>query len=258
MMSNSNQDDLAEALARLAAGDVAPSEHQPPAPVTPPAAPTPAAPRAVRPASARAAAARPAAAAPPVPPKPVRPAAPVLSSPPPSPPVVPSASPPPVIRAAAPVARKARPAAPTIASARVQSPEPQPPLEPEVDGGQSTGIAAQGDQPEIIDDDDMMSIPAPEASVFQPKTKNVAEMRARAAAARNLEFQRTLIPILLTCGVMLGVFAVLKFVSGPDSMLALAVKPWVPPVLGVISLLLLAMAVVLMLSVKQQLDAQKR
>lgn len=130
--------------------------------------------------------------------------------------------------------------------------------EGDADGGQSTGISAQADPTEIIDDDDMMSIPAPEASVFQPKPKNLAEMRARAAAARNLELRRTLIPILLTCGVMLGVFAALKFVSGPDSMLATAVPPWMPPVLGGISVAFLVLAVVIMLSVKQQLDAQKK
>jgi hypothetical protein len=163
-----------------------------------------------------------------------------------------------VIRAAAPIVRKARPAAPTVAPAKVQIPAAEPVADADDDGGQSTGISAQSDQTEIIDDEDTMSIPAPEASVFQPKVKNVAQMRARAAAARNLELRRTLIPILLTCGVMLGAFAVLKFTSGPDSMLAVAVPPWMPPVLGGIAVVLLVMAVVVMLSVKQQMDAMKK
>jgi hypothetical protein len=268
-MSKSNHDDLADALARLAGGDVAPSEHEPPAPIAPPVPPAPAAPRTVRPASARPAAPRPApvaAKAPPAPPvaptpvapKPVRPPAPALHSPPASPPMVPTNSPPPVIRAVAPVVRKARPAAPTIAPAKPQLPAASPVIDADADGGQSTGISAQADLTEIIDDDDMMSIPAPEASVFQPKIKNVSEMRARAAAARNLELRRTLIPILLTCGVMLGVFAVLKFVSGPDSMLAVAVPAWMPPVLGGFAALFLVMAAVMMMSVKQQLDAMKK
>ncbi len=136
--------------------------------------------------------------------------------------------------------------------------QPSQSVDGDADGGQSTGISAQAEQTEIIDDDDMMSIPAPEASVFQPKTKNVAEMRARAAAARNLEMRRTLIPILLTCGVMLAAFALLKFVSGADSMLSTAVPPWMPPVLGGFAVVFLALAVVIMLSVKQQLEAEKK
>jgi hypothetical protein len=146
-----------------------------------------------------------------------------------------------------PVTRKARPSAPEIAPApvvpvNVESVEAQPPV-------------ADSPASEIIEDDDMMAIPAPEASVFQVKSPNtLAYARAKVAAKRSLEFRRTLIPVLLTSGILMLGFASLKLVADPDSSLV-AVPIWVPALLVVGAVIFLALAVVNMLSVKQQMAA---
>jgi hypothetical protein len=236
-MAESNNDDLADALAQMANGDVAPSEHEPEAPIEPPPV------KAVRPASSRPVVVPPASV------RPARPVAPVPSNvtlnPPPAAPVAP-----PVVttRPVVPVVRKQRPAAPTIT---------QTPGEAEVAGDQSTALSGAMDSSTIIDDDDSVIVPAPDASVFDttPKKKAAATAKAKAAVRKNLEFRRTMIPILLTCGVLMLGFASLKFVSGSES--SLSVLPiWVPVLLVLAGAIVLALAVVNILTVKNQLSSK--
>ena len=261
-MAESNHDDLADALAKMAESDFAPLKPDPKSPpptaapaaqppVTRPAGPERAAPRAVRPASTRAPAnrvaapgAQPGVPAPPAPPaaqqpapRPVtpirtRPASPVTFSTPQSS-GVPDAQ-------ASPPARKVRPAAPSIRPATV----PVEPGQGEVAGDQSTALSG-----DVIDDDDSVIVPAPDPSVFEYRTKTAAQAREKVARAKNMQFFRTLIPILLTCGVLLLVFASLKFTSGADSMLS-DLPIWIPAVLVVMAIVLLSLAVMLMLVVK--------
>jgi hypothetical protein len=247
-MAESNHDDLADALARMAGGKGETLEHQedvptpPPKPVRPapvkPAVTRPAAPGTSVPPKPRAV--TPAASAP-APIKPARPAAPALASQP-----QPAAP----VRPTAPVIRKDRPTAPTIR---------QSPAEPDVDGGQSTGLSSQADDSQIIDDDDSVIVPAPEASVFMPKAKPItsADARAKIQKKKRLEYRRTLIPILLTTGVMLLIFGVLKFLAGPDSQLA-NIPGWAPLMLLGIGVFLLVLAGINMLSVKHELAADEK
>lgn len=127
------------------------------------------------------------------------------------------------------------------------------------DRGTSTRASAETDPNAIIDDDDMMNIPAPEASVFQPRPKPAPRAGARATnyARRSLDYRRTLIPILLVLGLYMAWLASLKYFSGPDSVLA-TVPVWVPVLLAVGSIVLLGLAVVNMISVKQQLEAEEK
>jgi hypothetical protein len=169
-----------------------------------------------------------------------------------------------VIRPATPVLRRPRPAAPSIAAP--VEPTEFVPDEFDIDGGQSTGITgaaditgtADPDASAIIDDDDSVIVPAPDTSVFtpRPKIRSSAETRARAAARRSLEFRRTLIPILLTCAVVMLGFASLKFIVGPDSTLTLT-PTWAPVLLAAAAGILLALAVVNMISVKANMHALK-
>ena len=264
-MAESESDDLADALAQMAGGEIAPSEQEPAAPVEP-EKPT-SRPAAVKPVSARPAApvikpspVEPPAAVPVVTvPRPVRPVAPMLNSAPtpPAPPASPAA-PPSGVRGARPIApaltstpgavRRDRPSAPTIRQVAIA------PTDAEADASQSTGLTAVAAGSEIIDDDDAVIVPAPEASAFVPKSKTNAEVRKKIARKRNLEFRRTLIPILLTCGVMMLVFAVLRFFTGPDSMLT-NLPIWIPIALVTAGLVLLALAVVNILGVRAELRA---
>jgi hypothetical protein len=253
-MAEAEHDDLADALARMAGGDVAPSEQTPPAPVEP--APKPV----LRPAAIKPVAARPMAPTPKLPaaqlpqqpaaPRAARPAAPVLGSPTPPSPRVPRPIAP-ALTSTPGAAKRERPSAPTIRQPTMA------PTDAEADGGQSTGLTAEAAGSEIVDDDDSVIVPAPEASVFVPKSKTSAEVRARIAKKKNLEFRRTLIPILLTCGVMMLAFAGLRFVTGPDSMLS-NLPIWIPIALVSAGFILLALAVVNMLGVKAQLDAEAK
>jgi len=249
-MAESQYDDAADALARMAAGDVAPSEHEPESepPPTPASAPVrPVKPAAARPGVVRQAApvSKPAAPAPTAPVR-TRPAAPVLSSAPP-PPAAPPAPAGPVI--ATPSARKVRPVAPTIRSVAVPNEQSQP----EVDGDQSTALS--GETSEVIDDDEaaiMVPAPAPDAAVIEYRSRTAADARAKMARKKNLEIRRTFIPILLTSGTVLIGFASLRFVSGPDSTLS-DLDLWIPIVLVLLAVVFFAVAVVNMLSVKDQL-----
>jgi hypothetical protein len=254
-MAESENDDLADALSRMAGDDTGPSESEAPAPID---LPKPA----VRPVAIKPVAARPTAPMPkppiPIPPSPpasprtARPVAPTLGT-------APAAASPPTreARPSAPTltspaaARKDRPSAPTIRQVTIA------PTDAETDGGQSTGLTAEAGESQIIDDDDSVIVPAPEASVFVSKPKTNAEVREKIARKKNLEFRRTLIPILLTSGVLMLAFGLLRFAAGADSTLS-NLPIWISIVLWFAAAILLSLAVVNMLSVKAQLAADRK
>ena len=225
-MARSDNDDVADALAKLAGGEVAPSEQvPPPAPVdnaeSQPAPPSK--PCAFRQAMARGAARQPAAAA-----RPQRPNTPAP-----------------------------RPAAPGTAP-------PPPPQTPDDSlSAAVTDLSAEdaAEQPVILDDDDAVIMPAPDAAVFAPRAGQAAQPPRgafqRSALYQTIEFRRTIIPILLTCGGLMIGFGSLKYVMGEDSPLS-ELPVWLPVLLFVTGALLLGLAVANMLSVKHQLAAVKR
>ena len=215
-MADSKQDDWADALSKLAGGDVAPSEHEPAGPVDPPAAPARSAPpRAVIP--------------------PQRPA--------PRPSVTPSVDAAP--RPQRPATPSMRPAVPT---ARVA---PSPAVK-----SNDLVVPAIEDQPIVMDDDSVI-MDAPDASVFAPKrVVKTAKKVDRAALYRTIGYRQTLIPILLTCGVVLLAFSTLRVVLGPDSALA-DLPGWLPAVLAVTGLVLLGFAGLNMVSVKAELGQRE-
>jgi hypothetical protein len=92
--------------------------------------------------------------------------------------------------------------------------------------------------------------PAPDRSVFAPKFRT-----ADLLAQQRLNTQRTAIPILLTCGVLLPAIGSLKWLAGADSVFA----HWdivLPIVLAVAGVLLLVVAVINMLHVRDALRRQ--
>ena len=72
---------------------------------------------------------------------------------------------------------------------------------------------------------------------------------------QSASFKQTLIPILLTCGVMLPLFGALHFVMDEDSVFG-ALPPWFCIMLLIIGLVLLGFAVLNMIVVKNQLAQQ--
>jgi len=212
-MAESDNDDLADALARMVGGNAGPGERDddPIVPLTPPPLPRPPA---------------------------FRPTSPMSK-----------AAPPPQAHPTAPgPARPQRPAVPTV---RPASPTP-PNLAPSDD-------VADPFETDLIDDgDDVVLIPDHDASAFAPRPKPAASAEALAKAARRkrVEFRRTLIPVLLSCGVLTIAFGLAPLGMGPDSISA-TLPRWVTPTLVATGVVLLVLAGLNMAGVRALLAAER-
>lgn len=242
-MPNPNNDDLAKALERLSAGN-ADQGNAPPDEVSQ-AAPTPTASPGRKPAAGRPAGApatpkpKPLAGRPVAPPpagaRPLQP--PGSAAPPaPRPPGAASAAPPSAATRSASPSRPAspgpaRPAAPTVPTPNVHDP-----------------------QARAIDEDDRVIVPAPSADVFRPRGLAASTSRA---PGRALALRRTLIPILLTAGVILVALGLLRLLWQTDNPLA-GLPAWLVAVMFVFALVLWGLAAVNMLAVKHQLAGGPR
>src|SRR5437773_12097493 len=67
----------------------------------------------------------------------------------------------------------------------------------------------------IQSDDDVVAAPSPDASVFAPR-HSTAELLTQ----RRLRAQRTAIPVMLTCGLLLPAIGTLKWLAAGDSVFA--------------------------------------
>jgi hypothetical protein len=106
------------------------------------------------------------------------------------------------------------------------------------------------------EDDDAMAMPAPDASVFAPRPKPApAPRRAATPVYQTLRFRQTVIPIMLTGGVMSIVLALIYF-SLPDDSFFAAVPALVAVVVLVIGAALLGMAVLNVMQVKLMLERE--
>src|SRR5213592_377677 len=98
--------------------------------------------------------------------------------------------------------------------------------------------------------DDVAAAPSPDASVFAPR-HSTADLLAR----RRLRAQRTAIPVMLTCGLLLPAIGALKWLAAEDSVFA----QWdakMPILLSLVGVLILAVAVINMLQVRDALRRQ--
>lgn len=116
-------------------------------------------------------------------------------------------------------------------------------------------IAAEADAvAHVVEDDDTLNVPAPSEDVLLHRTPR-APRAPRKLLSRSLFFKQTMIPILLTVGVILAGLGGWLMSMGEDSPLVNAV--WIPIALLAFGGLMLIFAVVTMLQVKNQLDADK-
>jgi hypothetical protein len=121
------------------------------------------------------------------------------------------------------------------------------------------GAGGAGSDDGVIDDraasassDDILAAPAPDASVFAPR-RPTRDLRAE----RQIHKRRTLIPILLTCGVLMPAVGALKWVRGPESPFA-AWPLWAPIALIACGVVLLLLASGNMIQVRQMMRGAKR
>jgi hypothetical protein len=98
------------------------------------------------------------------------------------------------------------------------------------------------------DPDDEVIAPPPDPSVLG----RMPHRPHHAPKGFTLEGRRTMIPILLTCGVLLLVGGLLKFVTGPDSPFA-ALPAGMVIAAMVLGVALLGSAVAVMLGVREEL-----
>ena len=92
-------------------------------------------------------------------------------------------------------------------------------------------------------DDDSVIMPAPsvEYLAHHPHAPTPPGRSASAAAARSARFRQTLVPVLLTTGLLLLVTTALKYTVNPDAPLA-AMPTWTAILLAVAGLALLVVA----------------
>ena len=169
----------------------------------------------------------------------------------------------------------ARPSVPPISNAPVSrrpfTPSAQPRVDapsrpPEIEVPQSFTSASEPaeatDEPTHGDDwmgispedDDAMMAPAPDASAFAPHASTSRSSALRRPAKS--DWKPTVIPILLTTGVLFLVFSSLKFILGSDSPYA-ALSGWVVGMVAGMGVLLLGLGVFTMMQVKAQVQSSE-
>ena len=98
-----------------------------------------------------------------------------------------------------------------------------------------------------IGGDFSVAAPAPDPSVFAPK-RSTRDL----VLERRIHNRRTLIPILLTCGVLMPAVGSLKWLRGADSPFA-TWPTWAPVVLSLCGLVLLVLAFANMTQVRHMM-----
>jgi hypothetical protein len=97
-------------------------------------------------------------------------------------------------------------------------------------------------------DDDTVIVPAPDLSVFQPRVRTRVQRRP---VYRTMRFRRTLIPVLMTCGLLLPAVAVWSLLD-ENAVLADA-NPTLAVVLSVTGVILLVAWALNVLHVRHEL-----
>lgn len=114
-----------------------------------------------------------------------------------------------------------------------------------------------GDVPAAVDDDDAVIVPAPDASVFFHKPDYAARQAAK-VFGQSVRFRRTVIPILLTAGLVMNGLGALHFLWNNENNPMGGLPVWLLIVLFFFGLATWGLAVANMLVVKQLLDPQKK
>ena len=155
-----------------------------------------------------------------------------------------------------------RPAAPPQPRAAPRVP-PAPPVRPISPTGDDPAALAHAQEvareaeavAHIVEDDDTLNMPAPTPDMIAYR-RPAPPPRKRVHLSRTLGFKQTIIPVLLTMGVLLPAIAGWNFALGEESPIADA--PWIPLTLLGIGLIMLVLGVITMFQVKHQLGAMKQ
>jgi hypothetical protein len=144
----------------------------------------------------------------------------------------------------------------------------QPNLQPALEPPDQTGSelppqtfqatdAQDADPSEIIETDEpleeadeILMTPAPGEETVESSSRQFLPIRQnRPPLYQTMTFRQTIIPVLLTCGVLTLATSSLKFAAGPDSIFS-DLPLWLPITLLLAGVILLLLAVLNMLAVK--------
>ena len=138
------------------------------------------------------------------------------------------------------------------------SPESADQTESELPPSMSQATEAQDADPsEILDTDEpleevdeILMTPAPGEETGKSASRIFSPIRQnRPPLYQTMKFRQTIIPVLLTCGVLTLATSSLKFAAGPDSIFS-DLPLWLPITLLLAGVVLLLLAVLNMLAVK--------
>jgi hypothetical protein len=187
----------------------------------------------------------------------------------PSPKPQPPAKPPSAQRPTIPARPAAAPGTPPPAKVRESAPgtppvasrQPEFPVvsdEPDADrdaaaAAHEAEIAREADAVgRVVEDDDTLNLPAPSPDMLAHRRRAPSSIR-RPVLARTVGFKQTLIPILLTLGLLLPGLAFWSFAMGEESPISAA--PSIALALIATGVVMLVFAIITMVQVKHQLDA---
>ncbi len=147
-------------------------------------------------------------------------------------------------------ARAPAPPPPPIAPPVQQFVAPEPPSEERIIDHEAEVEAEAQAIAHVVEDDDTLNMPAPSAEMLAHRPR---PPRARGELlSRTVGFKQTLIPILLTMGVMLAGIAAWSFALGEES--PVAAEGWITVAVLGIGAVMLVLAVITMLQVRSQLN----
>jgi hypothetical protein len=127
--------------------------------------------------------------------------------------------------------------------------EPVPLSEEEQAAVHEAALAAEAEAiAHVVEDDDTLNLPAPPPEALGHRR---APRPQKVLASRRVGFKQTMIPVLLTMGVMLSGIAVWTFSMGEESPVVDA--PMIPLSLLILGIVMLGFAVFTMLQVRAQL-----
>jgi hypothetical protein len=169
----------------------------------------------------------------------------------------------------APVARPVvvKPAAPPAAIVRppvTPAPEPQPAPTPDA-ADTEAGIPApqmvvpEPDEMDVevgeIDDDDAVIVPAPSVeSLAHTPRRHKHNYTSRQHFVQSATFQRAMIPVSFSLGLICSIYVILGLLSPADSPFVAFRKSFIPYVLGLLAMVMLAIGILTMLQVRNQIS----
>ena len=153
------------------------------------------------------------------------------------------------------VARPQAPMRPQTPALPQSDPAVEPTVAPSSDWLSSPELPSSGMAEIVTTDDDAVMVPAPamETLAHVHTKPDAAHHRPHMPAIKSVEARRTVIPVLLTCGLLLVIAATMRLVTSPDTPLR-SLPPWMSWAGYALGGLLWGVALINMFSVRKDLQ----